>query len=256
MQRRISRLPFLGFLLLFVVPVFAVFLLARDGQNLKQLSRWLGVPIEETERPPVEIRPVQRSPASQHLSNAPSPPRSHISLVERLMANPAPPGERHAGFLQADPERRCHAISTTGEAKPEFLTAAGDWTCLAERRYPNSDDILFLQVSGRGHTLRIFRAKLNLYDGNALKPMAESMAKALHVFAPINSRYVEGLVRRTVEQDRDQPFILGYGRIEIERESGEGRRYNIFVRSDTPPKAPPTPPSGFRLPQTLGRASE
>ncbi len=74
MQRRISRLPFLGFLLLFVVPILAVFLFARDGQNLKHLSRRLGVPIEDIDRAPAEIRPVLQAPVSQPLPEEPAAP--------------------------------------------------------------------------------------------------------------------------------------------------------------------------------------
>lgn len=256
MQRRISRLPFLGFLLLFVVPILAVFLFARDGQNLKHLSRRLGVPIEDIERAPVEIRPVLQAPVSQPPPEEPPASRRTPSLVELLMAPPAPTGERSPHLTPMDPEKRCRSAGGRVQGAPEFVIVDGQWTCVMERRYPNSDDVFFLQVTGRGADVRVFRAKLNLYDGRALQLMVSGLADAFRKFEPVDPSYLAQRVRRAVDQDRQGETPLGYGRMLIQNEPGEARHVNIFIRPDTPKTAPPTPRSGFQLKEAIGRAQQ
>lgn len=256
MQKRISRLPFLGFLLLFVVPIAAVFLLAHDARNLKQLTRWAGLPLESGEPPPVEIRATPLPVEPSRPGDIAPQTRLQISRDARSLAEPAPAGERAHRFSEIVPEKRCQSISRFGQSAPDFFAVPTEWTCLAELRYPNSNDVLFLQVTGRAKSERIFRAKLNLYDGRSLTPMAMDMAQALQLFEPVNPAYVARLVQQVIDEDREGEWILGYGRMEIARESGAGRRYNIFVRQDPPRTTPATPNSGFRLTQSLGRPTE
>lgn len=256
MQKRISRLPFLGFLLLFVVPIAAVFLLAHDARNLKQVMRWAGLPIEDLAVAPADARSTALPVKPRQQRPATPGPRPGVPLDQRLLADPAPQDERSAGLFDNDPQRRCRSIAQLGRADPDFASVAGDWTCLVEFHYPNSEDVLFLQVRGRGASQGHFRAKLNLLDARGLEPMLTQMAKALQISEPVDPVYVARLVRRAVDQGQDAEMALGFGRIRIERERGEERRYNIFIQRDTPRRAPPTPDSGFRLTQSLRRPAE